>query len=103
MGQIVGLKIHELDNTATVFCENVGKDSKINIYDSKNYILDIIANQNIDYGHKIAIKDIYEGDFIIKFGEKIGIAVQNIKKGDHVHIHNIKSLRARGDLNNSLK
>lgn len=101
MGQIIGLKIHDLDNTATVFCENVNKNSNINIYDSKNYILDIKANQDIDYGHKIAICDICEGDFIIKFGEKIGIAIKDIKQGDHVHIHNIKSLRARGDLKNS--
>lgn len=52
----------------------------------------------IPYGHKIAVRDIKLGELIFKYGEEIGIATQNIKKGDHVHIQNLDSLRGRGDL-----
>ena len=59
---------------------------------------EIILNKAIDFGHKFAIKDISVSDNIIKYGEVIGKASKSIKKGDHVHIHNVESLRGRGDL-----
>ena len=42
-------------------------------------------------GHKIAAKNIKSGEKIIKFNMAIGSATQDIKEGDHVHLHNIKS------------
>lgn len=46
---------------------------------------------HIDDGHKYAIRDIDEGESIIKYGQPIGHATQNIKAGEHVHTHNIKT------------
>ena len=42
-------------------------------------------------GHKIALKDFKEGDTILKYGHDIGKVVAPIKKGDHVHVHNVKT------------
>lgn len=42
-------------------------------------------------GHKIALRDIAEGEEIIKYGYSIGHAVKMIKKGEHVHVHNVKT------------
>lgn len=42
-------------------------------------------------GHKIALRDIKKGEDIIKYGYKIGHATEDIKKGEHVHTHNIKT------------
>jgi (2R)-sulfolactate sulfo-lyase subunit alpha len=44
-------------------------------------------------GHKIALTDIKNGDTIIKYGQDVGKAVADIKKGDHVHTHNMKTKR----------
>ena len=46
---------------------------------------------NIENGHKYALCDIKKGDNIIKYGQPIGHATEDIKKGDHVHTHNIKT------------
>ena len=35
-----------------------------------------------------------------KYGEEIGMASADIREGEHVHIHNLESMRARGDWNN---
>lgn len=35
---------------------------------------------------------------VIKYGEIIGKASVEIRKGQHVHVHNLESLRGRGDL-----
>jgi len=42
-------------------------------------------------GHKIALQDLKEGETIIKYGHDIGKVVKSIKKGDHVHVHNVKT------------
>ena len=55
----------------------------------------IVALDDIPFGHKMAIKDIKRGEYIIKYNEIIGIAKTDIKKGSHVHIHNIESLRGK--------
>ncbi|MBV7334560.1 UxaA family hydrolase [Chloroflexi bacterium TSY] len=42
-------------------------------------------------GHKIAARDIQAGEKIMKYGVPIGSAKTDIRQGDHVHLHNIKS------------
>ncbi len=46
---------------------------------------------NLENGHKYAICDINKGENIIKYGNPIGHATEDIKKGDHVHTHNVKT------------
>ncbi len=46
---------------------------------------------DIKTGHKVADKDIAAGDDIIKYGFSIGVATSDIKKGDAVHTHNMKT------------
>lgn len=42
-------------------------------------------------GHKIALRDIKAGEDIIKYGYPIGHALVDIKEGEHIHTHNIKT------------
>ena len=53
----------------------------------------VTACENVPLGHKISIRDIKNGDKIVKYGHAIGVATQFIPAGAHVHIHNIQSLR----------
>jgi altronate dehydratase small subunit len=58
----------------------------------------IAAVQPIPFGHKIALAKLSKGAEVLKYGEIIGRASQDIKPGEHVHIHNIEGTRGRGDL-----
>jgi altronate dehydratase small subunit len=51
----------------------------------------------IPFGHKYALNAIRKGDSIVKYGEVIGVATETIESGELVHVHNIVSLRGRGD------
>ena len=62
------------------------KQIKINEKDNVAVMLDGELS-----GHKIALNDIKKGENIIKYGYPIGHATEDIKKGDHVHTHNIKT------------
>ena len=46
---------------------------------------------NLEDGHKYALRDIKCGEDIIKYGNPIGHATCDIKKGEHVHTHNVKT------------
>ena len=46
---------------------------------------------NLEDGHKYALCDIKKGENIIKYGNPIGHATEDIKAGEHVHTHNVKT------------
>ncbi|MFN4190507.1 MAG: UxaA family hydrolase [Pseudothermotoga sp.] len=56
-----------------------------------NYQIEVL--EDIPLGHKIALRDIKGGEKVIEYGETIGVATKDIRMGEHVHIHNIKSLK----------
>ena len=53
--------------------------------------INIKSINEIPLGHKIALQDLKEGDTILKYGHDIGKVVKSIKKGEHVHVHNVKT------------
>ena len=54
----------------------------------------IIALCDIPIYHKVAVVDVKKGADVFKYGEKIGIACEDIHAGEHVHVHNLRSVRA---------
>ena len=46
---------------------------------------------DLDNGHKYALRDIKNGENIIKYGFPIGHATEDIAEGEHVHSHNVKT------------
>ena len=46
---------------------------------------------NLENGHKYARVDIKAGENVIKYGNAIGRAISDIKAGEHVHTHNMKT------------
>ena len=71
----------------------MGKTIKIHPSDNVEVCLsDVTSNGvTIKQGHKIALNDIKTGEQIIKYGHPIGHATKDIKKGDHVHSHNMET------------
>ena len=51
------------------------------------------VKHDVPIGHKVALVDIKKGDTIWKYGEDIGKAVANVGKGEHLHVHNMKTKR----------
>jgi altronate dehydratase small subunit len=90
------LRLSEKDNVATLL-EDAAPGTEVPIRLGKE-TSNVAAGENIPFGFKIAVTDIARGAAIIKYGETIGIASRDIKKGDMVHIHNLEGARGRGDL-----
>ena len=66
-------------------------DNKVIINKADNIGVCLTASGDIPAGHKFALKDIKQGETVIKYGQIIGRATVNIKKGEWVHTHNVKS------------
>jgi altronate hydrolase len=80
------LKINKLDNVA-VALENIVQGTNIEIES-----ICFQVKQNIPRGHKFAISKISKNDDVMKYGCPIGYALSEIQMGEHVHVHNIKTL-----------
>ena len=76
--------INNRDNVAVVLAD-VTKGETLCLADGRQ----LIAIEDIPFGHKIALTEIQRGRDIIKYGEVIGQAKQDIERGGWVHAHNL--------------
>jgi altronate hydrolase len=79
------LIINKSDSVA-VALERINKGEALEIGASS-----VIALEDVEQGHKIAIKDIKKGENVIKYGFPIGHATKNIRAGEWVHTHNLET------------
>lgn len=87
--------LSEKDNVATALDE-LKESEEVTIRNGEDRVIKIL--QDIPFGHKFATRNIELGEEILKYGEVIAKATVSIKEGAHVHVHNVESLRGRGDL-----
>ena len=94
MKQIVVL--NDADNVATSLVM-LPAQSRIEVEIGGEYRT-ITVLDAIPFGHKLAIRSVAPGDDVVKYGEVIGRASEAIEPGRWVHVHNVESVRGRGDI-----
>lgn len=82
------LKINPKDNVV-VAVEKIEKNDRVSYDNLDGTVKEITALEDIPIYHKIAIKKIDGGSFVIKYGEHIGLAANTIEEGSHVHLQNV--------------
>lgn len=87
---INALRIHP-DDSVVVALVDLAPETRVELADASG--LQIITREAIPFGHKVAIKPIPRGQHVIKYGASIGLATQDIAPGEHVHVHNLTSIR----------
>jgi altronate dehydratase small subunit len=90
------IALREQDNVATAL-RNLAPGERAVVGIGQEAVPVTIAAA-VEFGHKFALCDIAKGEDIVKYGEVIGRATADIPCGAHAHVHNIESLRGRGDL-----
>ena len=84
------IRIHEDDNVV-VAINTLAAGTVVDLG-----TVQVTAAEEIPAGHKMAIKDIACGADVTKYGFRIGNAKEDIKAGQWIHTHNVKT--ALGDL-----
>ncbi len=95
----IAFVLHSSDNVATVLGGDVRPGETIILRGVATG--SIIAAASIPDGHKIALQEMAIGGRVVKYGASIGRTTMAVRAGDHVHIHNMESMRGRGDLGRS--
>lgn len=73
--------INSLDNVAVALCDLKAGETHEGV----------TLLQDITKGHKFALRTIEAGENVIKYGNPIACATQDIPAGAHVHTHNVKT------------
>ena len=82
------------DTVAVAVVEGIQAGTRLNAWImDEDKIVTVTALQPIPIGHKVALCDMAPDDTVYKYGIDIGKVVAPIKRGDHVHIHNLKTKR----------
>lgn len=77
--------VHDTDDAA-IALSNLKKGESYTVAGRELTLL-----TDIPFGHKVALRDIAEGENVIKYGHPIGHAITAIKRGEHIHTHNLKT------------
>ena len=79
------IQVSPIDNVCVAIA-NISNSHTINV---NNIALSV--PDDIPAGHKIALKDIANGEHVYKYGFSIGHATKDISKGQHIHSHNLST------------
>ena len=92
-GETDAIRLSPDDNVATVLrAVRAGEQLLVRCGDA---VLDVLAQEPIPLCHKISLVPIAAGAAVVKYGQKIGESLAPIEGGRHVHVHNIRSGRAK--------
>lgn len=93
MGKIPHFLVHSPnDNVGVVVVEDLKAGTKmLGVVTEDDTTTSVTAKDDIPIGHKVALTALKPGDTIIKYGEDIGVMTGAAKKGEHVHVHNLKT------------
>jgi altronate dehydratase small subunit len=92
------LSLHPEDNVATLV-DPARQGEEVTVTGKVRSTVQLAGE--IGYGHKVATRPIGRGEPVLKYGVVIGLATCSIAAGEHVHVHNVEALRARGDKENT--
>jgi (2R)-sulfolactate sulfo-lyase subunit alpha len=89
------LLVHDRkDNVGVVVVEGLKAGTEMFVVVTEdNSSFSLKAKSDVPVGHKVALSELKAGDTVIKYGQDIGKMVGNARKGEHVHVHNLKTKR----------
>jgi len=79
------IKLHATDNVA-IAMKNLMANDVVTVDD-----IELTLTEDVNKGHKIALCDLTKDQHIIKYGDPIGFALNDIKQASWVHTHTIKT------------
>jgi (2R)-sulfolactate sulfo-lyase subunit alpha len=89
------LLVHDnKDTVGVVAIEGLKKGADmLCVVTADNSSFKLKAKMDVPIGHKVALVDIKKGDTVRNYGHDVGVAKAKIGKGEHVHVHNVKTKR----------
>lgn len=87
-----GAIVLHADDDVAVLIESVEAGAHLRTRGAREGLI-LVAGASLPAGHKLALRDLAAGSVVRKYGEIIGRLTTDVAAGDHVHVHNLESLR----------
>jgi (2R)-sulfolactate sulfo-lyase subunit alpha len=85
---------HDEADHVAVAVVDVGQGEEVEIaYLNSDRRVTLQSRGDVPLGHKIALRDLDEGAEVLKYGIPIGRTTTNLRAGDYVHTHNLRTAR----------
>ncbi len=88
--------IHEENDDVGVAVTDLEEGEKVKakvIKSTQPVVKEVKVNEDVPLTHKVSLVDMDKGHKVIEYDEVIGETTKNIEAGDHVHTHNIRSIK----------
>jgi (2R)-sulfolactate sulfo-lyase subunit alpha len=88
-----GFLAHQEGDLVGVAVRDLGRGPARGSYLTGEDTISLTLTEPVPLGHKVALADIAAGQDVIEYGQRVAIASKDIRQGDHVHVHNVRSAR----------
>jgi len=78
------------DDNVVMVTSNAGIGDVVT-YQSEGRTHSVAVTGDIPVYHKMAVAALDKGEVVVKYGERIGVAAEDIPQGAHIHTHNLVS------------
>lgn len=91
--QQLGFLVHNEGDHVGVAVEDIdpGKSTAVYMDSQRELAIDVL--EKIPLGHKVALADLAADADLIEYGVRVGKTRSTIKRGQLVHVHNMRSAR----------
>ncbi len=99
-----GILLHETADDVGVAVMDLKKGEEVGVVTLEGQsVRQIALVTDVPLGHKVAMQPLAPKQHVSEYGRAIGYASAPIAAGEHVHVHNIKSLRWAASATNLLE
>jgi (2R)-sulfolactate sulfo-lyase subunit alpha len=90
--------IHDAGDVVGVAVRDLAPGPASGGYLRGDEVVRVDLREAVPLGHKLALADINGGQDIIEYGQRVGLALRDIARGEYVHVHNVRSARWQNSL-----
>jgi len=88
-----GFLAHRTGDAVAVAVQDLQPGAVAGGYLDSDQVEEVALRHQVPLGHKLALRDVAQGEEVIEYGLPIGRATAPIERGDYVHIHNVRSVK----------
>jgi (2R)-sulfolactate sulfo-lyase subunit alpha len=85
--------VHNEGDDVAVAVQDVEPGQALIVFMDSERAAELEVVERVPLGHKVALSDLEEGADLIEYGVPVGRTRQPVRKGQWVHVHNLRSRR----------
>lgn len=84
---------HNEGDHVAVAVQDVAPGQHDAVFMDTDRVLQVLVTERIPLGHKVALVDLAADAPVMEYGVRVGLAREDIRAGQLVHVHNMRSAR----------